>query len=117
MAVIRQDIEIDKGGVFNPLFTWKYDNGNPIDLTNYSGRMVIREGRDRESPIIWDGNTDNGKLVILGESGQFRPIISSEETDGFSFDWAYFDIKLLSNIAGGDRYMVGGNVKLNKTVV
>lgn len=118
MPIERLNIEIDQGGLWNPIFTWRTPDGDPIDLSNYEGVIQIRESRDMESDLIWEGSSEEGGLNLFGSSGQFRPNISADATKDFSFAWAYYDIKLIPN---GDtpfgRLVIGGNVKLNKTVI
>lgn len=118
MPIDRLNIEIDQGSVFNPVLTWKKPNGDPVDLTNYEGKMQIRGSRENDSELIWEGDTTDGGLNVFGSSGQFRPRIGSETTIDFNFSWAYYDIQLTPNgEVDSEKLIVGGNVKLNKTVI
>lgn len=118
MPVERINIEIDQGGLFNPIFTWRKPDGDPIDISGYTATMQIRESRDKNSDLIWSGTSGDGDINLFGLSGQFRPIITADETGEFSFAWAYYDLKLIP--IGDSPYgklVMGGNVKLNKTVI
>lgn len=119
MPISKLHIEIDQGSRYHPVFIWRKANGDPIDLTGREAIMRIRESRDKDSNIIWEGSSlDSPSSVdLFGVSGQFRPIILATETDDFDFSWAYYDINFY--VPGEEDFsvlIVGGNVKLNESV-
>lgn len=117
MPAYEQDIEIEQGSVYNPIFTWKDADGVPIDLTGWTGKMDIRVSKDRTSTLIFSCSTASGNLALGGAAGTIRPKITATETGQFSFNWAYYDIELIppSGVAGTKR-IAKGKVVLDKQV-
>lgn len=69
----RVDITCRKGDTFKIEFTFNDDNGDPIDLTNYTWKMDVKETDTSSGDIIADnsfvysGNV-NGVLTITAAS-------------------------------------------------
>lgn len=117
MPAANIDIEIEQGSKFDPTFTWKDDNGNPVDITGWEGKMEIREKKNKNSPLIHRSQTSDGSMTIVGDAGQIKPIINAVETDGFDFDWAWYDIELTPpSGSSGTKRLSQGKVRLDKSV-
>lgn len=67
--------------------------GAPVDLTNYSARMQIRESID-SSTIIHSATTENGQIVIDNTTKQITITIPASATTNFSFATAIYSVEL-----------------------
>lgn len=117
MSAKRIDITIWQGSKWYPIFTWTDDEGDPVDITGWSGKMDIRHSEDSESDQIFTCRTADGNLDIQGELGIFRPKITATESSQFDFEWAYYDIILTPPSGAADnKIVVEGKIELNKKV-
>lgn len=117
MPAAEIPITIEQGSVYNPVYNWKDDDGNPIDITGWTGKMQIRESKDKNSTLVFTCSTTNGNFTINGASGEFRPKILASETEDFDFGWAYYDIELTPPSGSANTKRVAqGPVELDKQV-
>jgi len=107
-------LTIEQGATFNPVLTWKDQNGVLIDLTGYSARMQIRENIE-DTAVIHTLTDANGHLVLGGVAGTITFSMSSAITAALDFDTAVYDLELIS--AGGIvTRLLKGDVILSKEV-
>tara|TARA_Y100000361_G_C10993670_1_gene255536 strand:- start:225 stop:626 length:402 start_codon:yes stop_codon:yes gene_type:complete len=114
-------------------FTLEYLDSEsvPVDLTDFTGRMHIREKKDSDNIICSLSTTldaDGTGLDFtppsgsLGEnfpatSGSIRVFISAASSSNFNFQKAFYDLEIVS----GSTYpivtrVVEGRIKLSKEV-
>lgn len=106
-------ITIEQGATFDPVMTWKDENGTPIDLTGYTARMHIREDID-DATYIRESTTANGEIVLGGIAGTITFAISAEATAALTFDTGVYDLELVN---GNDvTRLLRGDVTLSKEV-
>jgi hypothetical protein len=118
---------IEQGATVNFELTYKDSSGNPIDLTDYSARMQIKNARGgNQTYISLSSNlaTDGTGLNMSGStetkspvSGSIGVYISAHSSSRLSFSEGYYDIELVS----GSQYpyvirLLEGKVKLSKEV-
>lgn len=87
------NLTIEQGATFNPVMTWKDQNGQPIDLSGYTARMQIRAGYDATT-VIHNLTTENSGIVLGGALGTIGLYISATDTAGFTFSAAVYDLEL-----------------------
>jgi hypothetical protein len=113
MPAVKYKLKIDQGATLRKPFTWKAA-GQPVDLTGYSARMQIRETLEAET-MIHELTTENGGILIGDEPGQFTLYISAEDTAGFNFESAVYDLELIAPDGDVTR-ILAGDVTLSREV-
>lgn len=91
----------------------------PIDITDYTARMQIRE--KYASPVLVEATTENGGIEIVGEEGRINLVLTDVQTDtlGAKGDKprtsALYDLEIVS--PGGDvKRVVEGSVTINPNI-
>lgn len=129
MAAGRYDFTIEQGTTVNFEVQYRDNRNNPIDLTDYEGRMQIR-------PFVGSGdvyltlssslndsftgiNFNGSNNTLPPSSGSIAIQISAVSSS--ALDWegpAYYDLEIYSG-SGATQYVVRlieGKVKLSKEV-
>lgn len=107
------NITIEQGATFNPVLTWKDENGVVIDLTGYSARMQIRDTVDATS-FIAELTDLTGEIVLGGTAGTITFNLSAAATAAFTFDSAVYDLELVNGTIV--NRLLKGEVILSKEV-
>jgi hypothetical protein len=124
MAAGRYSFTIEQGATLNLELQYKDANGNPIDLTDYSGRMQIRPSIS--SPTVYISlssslQPDGTGLNFSGSNGMTPPssgsigiYISADSSSMLNFDTGVYDLE----IASGSfvSRILEGQVKLSLNV-
>jgi hypothetical protein len=124
MAAGRYSFTIEQGSTLNLELQYKDASGNPIDLTDYSGRMQIRPSTS--SPTVYISlssslNADGTGLNFSGSNGTTPPssgsigvYISATSSSMLNFDTGVYDLE----IASGSfvSRILEGQVKLSLNV-
>lgn len=113
MATVKYKLKLDQGATLRKPFTWKA-GGEPVDLTEFVGRMQIRETIDSEE-VIAELTSDNGGIIIGHEPGEFTLYMSAEDTAALDFDSAVYDLELESPNGDVTR-ILAGDVTLTREV-
>ena len=58
----------DQGATLSKVLTYKDANGTPVDLTNYTARMQLRE-RTNSTSVALELTTANGRITLGGAAG------------------------------------------------
>lgn len=117
MGAAKQDIVIEQGSKYDPIFQWVDEDDQPINIDGWTGKMQIRDGKSKTSTLIHEASTANGKMTINGIKGEVRPIITATESDTFSFNWAWYDIEITPPTGAADtERLAQGKVRLDKSV-
>ena len=106
-------ITIEQGTTFNPVMTWKDENGDAINLTGYSARMQIRADID-DAVIIHESTTENLEIALGGTAGTITFNIDAATTEAFTFDTAVYDLELVNGPIV--NRLLRGDVILSKEV-
>lgn len=121
---------IEQGSTINFEVQYKDSNGEPIDLTDYSGRMQLRNTyADSANSTIYltlssSLNSDGTGLNFSGSNGTTPPssgsigvYISSCTSSALTFNTAYYDLEIYS---GSDCpytvRLLEGQVRLSQEV-
>lgn len=124
MAAGRYSFTIEQGATLNLELQYKDASGNPIDLTDYSGRMQIRPSVS--SPTVYISlssslQPDGTGLNFSGSNGMTPPssgsigiYISADSSSMLNFDTGIYDLE----IASGSfvSRILEGQVKLSLNV-
>jgi len=127
MSAGRYSFTIEQGATLDFELAYKDSNNNPIDLTNYQGRMQIRPsvGSDTVYITLSSSLDDDGTgLNFSGSEGINPPtsgtigiFISANSSSQLDFTEAVYDLE----IATGSTYpvvtrLLEGQVQLNKNI-
>jgi len=124
MAAGRYSFTIEQGSTLNLELQYKDANGNPIDLTNYSGQMQIRPSITSPTVYITLSSSlqaDGTGLNFSGSNGTTPPTsgsigvyISAASSSMLNFDTGVYDLE----IASGSfvSRILEGQVKLSLNV-
>jgi hypothetical protein len=130
MAAGKYSFTIEQGTTVDFEIQYKDSNGNPVNLTGYSGRMMIRSNYADDSPTTYltlssSRNPDGTGLNFSGSSGTKPPTsgsigvyIAACTSSALTFTTAKYDLEIYSG-SGACPYTVRlleGNVSLSKQV-
>lgn len=127
MSAGRYSFTIEQGATLDFELAYKDSNNNPIDLTNYQGRMQIRPSVGSDTVYITLSSSldlDGTGLNFNGSDGLNPPtsgtigiFISANSSSKLDFREAIYDLEL----ATGSSYpvvtrLLEGKIKLSKNV-
>ena len=108
MAAGKYSFVLEQGTTINFEIQYKDSNGNPINLTGYSGKMQIKSNYADDSPIVYltlssSRNSDGTGLNFSGSNGTTPPTsgsigiyISSCTSSLLNFNTALYDLEIYS---------------------
>lgn len=124
MGAGRYSFTIEQGSTLDFELQYKDANSNPVDLTNYSGRMQIRSTVDSSTVLLTLSSSlqaDGTGLNFSGSNGATPPtsgsiglFISAASSSALSFNQAYYDLEIVSG--SYVTRILEGQVKLSKEV-
>jgi hypothetical protein len=124
MAAGRYSFTIEQGSTLNLELQYKDANGNPIDLTNYSGQMQIRPSISSPTVYITLSSSlqaDRTGLNFSGSNGTTPPTsgsigvyISAASSSMLNFDTGVYDLEISSG--SFVSRILEGQVKLSLNV-
>lgn len=108
------NLVIEQGATFDPVLTWKDQNGALIDLTGFTARMQIRDTVDAPD-TLHELTTENGGIALGGGAGTITLSISAADTAAFDFEQAVYDLEVEA-ANGNVTRLLRGVVTLSKEV-
>jgi hypothetical protein len=126
MAAGKYNFTIEQGTTIKFELQYKDSNGDPIDLTGYSGRMQIRpdyaDNTKTSYLYLSSSITDDGTgLNFSGSNGTTPPVsgaigvfISAVTSSTLNFDTAYYDVEIESGSIVSR--LLQGTIKLSREV-
>jgi len=130
MAAGRYSFVIEQGATTDFEIQYKDSNNNPIDLSDYTGRLQIRSTFAQDSGVLFltlssSRNPDGTGLNFSGSNGTTPPtsgsigiFIAACTSSALTFNEAKYDLEIYSG-SGHCPFTVRlleGNVKLSKEV-
>jgi hypothetical protein len=110
----RVDLTIYQGSDFSQVVTFlQTAGGDPVILTNLTGRMHIRQTL-ASSDIIMDLTTANGRLTFGGDTGVVTMTLTAVETATILTDGVY-DLEFVTSATSASRWLEGSLI-LSKEV-
>ena len=126
MAAGKYNFTIEQGTTVNFEIQYKDSSNNPVDLTDYSGRMQLKSGYANSNPTTYltlssSLNDDGTGLNFSGSNGSTPPTsgsigiyISAASSSALTFDTAYYDLEIYSGSAA--TRLIEGQVRISKQV-
>lgn len=108
MAAGKYSFTIEQGSTLNFEIQYKDSNNNPVNLTGYSGKMMIRSNYADQNPTTYailssSLAADGTGLNFSGSNGSTPPIsgsigiyISAASSSAFTFTTAKYDLEITS---------------------
>lgn len=110
MNAVDYQIEIDKGAVWEHAFTWKDENGTPINLTGFTAKFQVRRSKASDDNII---ELDESDGIDLGTTnGLIEVTISAARTNTIPFSSGYYVLEITAG-SGNTYRLVNGKVIVN----
>jgi len=109
----QYNIVVEQGSTFTLSITYKDSEGDPIDLTNFTARMDIRQTYTTEAALVEldssDGGTGNTSGIALGGlDGTITVVISSSATSGLTAPSTnVYDLELRDTVGAITRILEG----------
>jgi hypothetical protein len=130
MAAGKYNFTIEQGSTVNFEIQYKDSNNNPVDLTGYSGKMMIRSDYADSNPSTYltlssSRNADGTGLNFSGSngttpttSGSIGIYIAACTSSAFTFITARYDLELYSGSAACPYTvrLLEGQVNISKEV-
>jgi hypothetical protein len=126
MAAGKYTFTIEQGSTVNFEIQYKDSSGNPVDLTGYNGKMMIRSNFADNTPTTYATlssslASDGTGLNFSGSNGSTPPTsgsigiyISAASSSAFTFDTAKYDLEIYSGNTA--TRLLEGMIKLDKEV-
>jgi len=126
MSAGKYSFVIEQGSTVNFEIQYRDSSNNPVDLTNYSGRMQLKSGYADNNPTTYitlssSLATDGTGLNFSGSNGSTPPTsgsigvyISAASSSALTFDTAYYDLEIYSGSTA--TRLIEGQVRLSKQV-
>jgi hypothetical protein len=126
MAAGKYNFTLEQGATIKFELQYKDSNGDPIDLTGYSGRMQIRpdyaDNTKTSYLYLSSSIADDGTgLNFNGLNGTTSPVsgaigvfISAVTSSTLNFDTAYYDVEIESGSIVSR--LLQGTIKLSREV-
>jgi hypothetical protein len=126
MAAGKYSFVIEQGATVNFEIQYKDSNNAPVNLTGYSGKMMIRSGYADANPITYailssslaaDGtglNFSGSNGITPPASGSIGVVISAVSSSNFTFNNALYDLEITSGSIV--TRILEGQVSLSKEV-
>jgi len=108
MAAGKYSFVIEQGTTTNFEIQYKDSSNNPVDLTGYSGKMMIRSNYANQNPTTYATLSsslaaDGTGLNFSGSNGDIPPTsgsigiyISAASSSNFTFNTARYDLEITS---------------------
>ena len=110
MTAAVRNLVIEQGATWEQGLQYNDSNGDPMDLTDHTARMHIRESYDSAEAFI-ELTTENGRITLGGALGTIVLYISDEDTADLDFSSARYDLELALP-DGTVKRLLRGKVKL-----
>ena len=110
MASPKYDIIIDEGADYAISFTVKDDNDDPMDFTDFTGRMHLKNKIDGNITLDY-----SPYISIVGNLGLVNIIVPASATINAGFINGVYDVELESS-SGNITKIVRGNVEFIREV-
>jgi len=105
--------EIDQNATFATTVVWTDADGVPIDITDYTVKMDLKDDYDSTEPII--SLTNDSGITVTGATGTIDIEITDEQTAEFDFINCVYDL-LVEDTDTAVHRIIYGTFTLNRGV-
>ena len=101
MATPILNLYVKKGSQFRKNIIWKDINKNLVNLTDYKGRMKIKEYLNEANTIL-TLTTENGGITLGGSAGTIDLYIGASDTTDITINTGWYDIEIYNPLDEDD---------------
>ena len=76
MLAATCELICDQGGYWDPTITLTDDNGDPVNLTGYTARMVVKATETSPTALV-EITSAGGGITITPATGVLQPVLTS----------------------------------------
>lgn len=108
MAAGTHNFTIEQGTTLEKKIVWKDNSATPqpINLTGYSARMMVRSAISDVSPLI-TLTTENGGITLGGVTGEITLNQTDVQTAAYNWVTGVYDLELISGTGKVTRLLKG----------
>jgi hypothetical protein len=105
----------EQGATLLRNITWKDGMGAPVNLTDYTARMQVRESIDAPT-VLMELTTENGGITLGGVAGTI--VLSQDAVTMAAVTWTsgVYDLELVAGVGGQVTRLLSGRIKVNPEV-
>jgi hypothetical protein len=107
------DITIDQGATFKLDLVWRDSAGDPIDLTDYSARMQVRQSVRSDTTEL--NLVSPADIALGGLAGTIAVTASATDTAAMTIKRGVYDLEVVS-ASGVVTRLLQGAVEVSKEV-
>lgn len=112
----KLNLTIDKGSTFQRKFTWSTKDTatnvvTPVDLTEFSAFLQIREEYDSPVALISLTSDNNQGITLTGSEGIIEIEITADQSSNIIVESGVWDLELHSNSTDYVKRLLEGRVK------
>ena len=104
----KTTLPIWKGATFRKRITLYDPNGEPRDLTGYTGLLEIRD--EPEGAVLISMTDVNGRVVFGGVAGTIDLFLDAATTGALTWDTAVYDFTITAPNGGDTDALLWGKV-------
>ncbi len=105
---------INQGSTWKLIVVWKDSTGAIVDITGYLAKIQFRKTAQEEL-VLYEMSTTNGRIVLDGPNGKLTCTATKEETSGFKFTEALFDV-FLTSPGGESTRLFKGSIIIDPSI-
>lgn len=105
---------IEQGATWDISMVFKDGDGDPVDLTGYTARMMIRKNISDATPQL-ELSTTNGRIIITAGTGGIQLLVEAEDTADLDFVSGVYDLEI-EDSGGVVTRLMEGEIELSKEV-
>jgi len=102
----KYNLYLYRGATFSEHFTWKDENGTPIDLTGFTARMQLREQVESTEAFL-NLTSENGGISLGGVLGMIEVVASATATSAVNATSGVYDLELVASDGTVTRLLEG----------
>jgi hypothetical protein len=114
MAAATYDFEIEQGATLLKPIVWKDSSGEPVNLTNYTARMQVRQSVS-SADVLLELSTSNGKISLAPSTGTITLIFSATTTAAIAWKRGKYDLELTSGDGTVTR-LIEGQISVSQEI-
>lgn len=111
----RHRLLIEQGATFRKHFLWTDAANVPIDLTNCTARLQMRECVDSPD-VLLELTTENGGIALGGTAGTIDLLVEDAATSALTWDTGVWDLEIQFGVLGDVVRLLQGGVVVSKEV-
>ena len=84
---------IEKGATYRHTLIWNGSNGQPVNLTDCTAKMQVREAATSDT-VLLELSTENGGITITPSTGKLELYCSATNTGALTGDGGFYDLEV-----------------------